>query len=236
MPPTSGETRFFDAIDWTRPWLKPLLPIANPIIHSRDWRQAINLAAESARLRNHQDLPVHFVPQAMLPHHVPYESFISATGAVPTRENAHDFLNALIWLSFPQIKSRLNALQTAEIAKTDPAARNIAGQGRGKLRDAVTIFDENAALLLVEEKSLLDALRAHQWHEVFVARRTVFERNCEVWLFGHALIEKLVVPYKAITAHAWPVIVNEAFFTLPEQDKRAWVDTTISEQLCNGLE
>jgi len=62
-------------------------------------------------------------------------------------------------------------------------------------------FDENAALLVTTNLDLIDALRRHAWLEVFVAQRDVFVRDCAVMLFGHALMEKLVAPYKAITAH-----------------------------------
>ena len=76
---------------------------------------------------------------------------------------------------------------------------------RGPARDAATIFDENAALLVVRDTgaghALVEDLRAHRWHEVLHARRGRFDADAEVWLFGHALMEKLVAPRKAITAH-----------------------------------
>jgi hypothetical protein len=146
-------------------------------------------------------------------------------------------MNALVWLTFPKIKAQLNALQAAEIAKSVASSAGIKGHPakRGRLRDAATIFDENAALLVVHDTNLVSALRAHRWQEVFLTRRQDFERHAEVWLFGHALMEKLVVPYKAITAHAWSVMASQDFFTLPVQDKRAWIDKTVAQQLANGL-
>ncbi|MGZ5818605.1 MAG: DUF3025 domain-containing protein, partial [Burkholderiaceae bacterium] len=177
---------FFDGIDWQRPWLGPLLPAAMPIVEARDWRQALNAAARELNLLNHQGMPIQFVPQADLPAGVAYEAFINATGSVPTRDNAHDFFNALVWLTFPQIKAQLNTLQAAAI--TQAAASEVhhdLPQHRGKLRDAATIFDENAALLVTRNASLVQALREHQWHDVFVGRRAAFNSDCEVWLFGH---------------------------------------------------
>lgn len=236
------EQRFFDVIDWTRPWLAPVLPAADSILHAADWRAVLNAAAATAHLHNHRGMPIRFVPQATLPPNTAYEAFISATGGVPTRENLHDFLNALVWLTFPKIKIQLNALQAQELAKTTTIAHLDSAQQarhdhhRGKLRDAATIFDENAALLVTSDGALLDALRGHRWREVFLARRAEFERHCEVWLFGHALMEKLVAPYKAITAHAWPVIVGEEFFTLSAEDKRGRLDEAVAEQLASGLE
>lgn len=229
--------RFFDGIDWQRPWLAPLLPAAMPIIQARDWRQALNAAAQALKLRNRRDLPMQFVAQAELPAGVAYEAFISATGKVPTRDNPHDFFNALVWLTFPQIKAQLNALQAAAIAQAEISGTYATAipQHRGKLRDAATIFDENAALLVTRNSSLVGALHEHQWHDVFMERRTAFERDCEVWLFGHALIEKLVAPYKAITAHAWVVAAEDGFFSLSPYDKRSWIDTTVARQIAGGL-
>lgn len=222
--------QFLGVIDWRRPWLKPLVELAATILRAADWRAAINAMASERALRNHRGLPIRFVPQSTLPAGAAYEAFISATGGVPTRDNLHDFFNALIWQAFPNIKVQLNALQAAEIAKdAAPSAT------RGKLRDAATIFDENAALLVVHDISLIDALRAHRWHELFVARRSAFERDCEVWMFGHALMEKLVNPYKAITAHVWPVIVDAGFFDLPVTEQRAWLDASVAAQLAGGL-
>ncbi|MGE5622465.1 MAG: DUF3025 domain-containing protein [Bacillota bacterium] len=220
---------FFDAIDWQRPWLAPLRATAAAVIDSGDWRAAISAQAARIGLKNHRGLPIHFVPQADLPRDMAYEAFISATGGVPTRENLHDFFNALVWLTFPQIKVQLNALQAAEIAKSGaiPAPR-------GKVRDAATIFDENAAVLVARDVSMIEALRAHAWREVFIERRDEFAKSCEVWLFGHALMEKLVTPFKAITAHAWPV-ASEAYFDLPQSGKRAWIDAVVAGKLAGGV-
>jgi hypothetical protein len=229
--------RFFDVIDWTRPWLAPIFTAANPILQAQDWRRALNSAANTAGLHNHRGLPIHFVPQADLPANMAYEAFISATGGVPTRENLHDFLNALVWLTFPRIKVQLNALQAAELIKSSivPSDSKPDRPSRGKLRDAATIFDENAALLVTRSDELLAALRQHHWHEVFMARRADFQRDCEVWLFGHALMEKLVNPYKAITAHAWPVMADADFFCKSSKDKRAWIDCTVMRQITSDL-
>lgn len=228
---------FLDQIDWQRPWLASVCETAVPILQSSDWRQALNAGAHQAGLRNHRGEPVRFVPQACLPPGTAYEAFISACGCVPTRENLHDFFNALVWLTFPKIKVRLNALQAAEIARTETSQSpgKSGGKVRGKVRDAATLFDENTALFVVHDMDLLDALRSHRWQEAFVRRREIFGQGCEVWLFGHALMEKLIHPYKAITAHAWPVLAESAFFRLPHAEKIAWMDQAVSQQLNSGL-
>lgn len=227
----------FDGIDWQRPWFTPYRSLGEQIAQSQDWRAALNECAAGMGLANHRNLPIRFVPQASLPAGTAYEAFISATGGVPTRDNLHDFFNALVWLTFSRIKIQLNALQAAEIAGAPnvPATGDSHGVRRGKVRDAATIFDENAAVLVVRDSTWIEALRAHRWSELFVARRTQFESCCQVHLFGHALMEKLITPYKAVTAHVWPVVADAHYFAMSSQERLGWIDVVVSEQLKNGL-
>lgn len=199
----------FAAIDWTRPWYHSVRAAAAAARVDSDIGAAsiipfFNAQAGARELCNHQGLPLAFVPQSALPEGVAYEEFIGATGGVPTRENLHDFFNALVWLSFPRIKRQLNALQAAQIAQDG------VGKSRGPARDAATLFDENAALLVVGDteqgRALVQALRGHEWRAAFVGLRELFGGQAQVWLFGHALMEKLLLsPHKAITAHVWSV-------------------------------
>jgi hypothetical protein len=216
---------FADAIDWTRPWLAPYRDPAAPLIQSTDWLAALNRRAADIGLCNHDGLPLRFVPQSELPTGVAYEAFIGATGRVPTRDNLHDFFNALVWMKFPSIKAALNRLQASQIAKFG------IGRLRGPARDAATIFDENAALLITRDPGLAAALRAHDWQQAFMTRRPTFFRDTEIRLFGHALLEKLVNPYKAITAHAWLLHADDGFFALDTCDKCAWIDQRVGAAL-----
>lgn len=223
-------------IDWNAPWLAGFHATAAPILSAADWRVALNAAAQGRTLRNHRDLPLRFVRQEELPPEMAYEEYISASGCVPTRDNLHDFFNALVWLTYPNVKKQLNALQAAEILKAGPArAADRAGLVRGKLRDGATIFDENAALFVCAEGGMVDALRGHRWSDLFIARRAAFERTCSVRMFGHALMDKLTKPYKSITAHAWVVEVEPLFFHLPDDEQRNQLDLIVTEQLTQGL-
>jgi hypothetical protein len=215
----------FDKIDWNRPWLALYRDTGVAILCNADRLAALNRHAAAHELRNHRMLSIRFVPQSELPPDTSYEAFISATGCVPTRDNLHDFFNGLAWLVFPRIKAELNRLQAAHIAASG------IGQARGATRDAATIFDENAALLITRDASLEGSLRAHEWRRIFLQQRTAFTRDAETWLFGHALLEKLVSPYKAITAHAWILPADDRFFGLPARDKIDWVDRTVALRL-----
>ena len=167
--------------------------------------------------------------QQDLPPDLSYEAYINATGRVPTRENLHDFFNALIWLIYPQTKVQLNALQAAQIQRLG------IGKSRGPSRDAATLFDENAAILAVTDndtgRALVFALRHHQWSEVFIERREQFKADAEVVLFGHAIMEKLAQPYKAITAHTLVCWVEASFHERDTAEKIAILDRQIAQQL-----
>ncbi|WP_234263917.1 DUF3025 domain-containing protein [Hydrogenophaga sp. NFH-34] len=136
-----------------------------------------------------------FVPQGELPEGMAYEQFIFETGAVPTREGLHDFFNGLVWQRFPATKRLLNRLQAAQIAQAG------VGQVRGPVRDAITLFDENAVLLQAPDE-IWDALIAREWTRLFVDLRPLWAQTRLV-AFGHALLEKLVLPYKSITGHVY---------------------------------
>lgn len=219
-----------EQIDWPRPWYDTVRPAFERLALEGDaFHDAFNRQAEALALVNHRGLPVRFVPQADLPEGMAYEEYIGATGCVPTRDNLHDFFNGLVWQTFPLIKRALNETQAAQIAILG------VGKSRGPARDAGTIFDENAALLVVrdsdEGRALVDALRTHQWHEALWRRRAMFGRDAEIWLFGHALMEKLVAPRKAITAHTRVVVVPDDYFGLDPAARRAMVDRIVTAEL-----
>lgn len=143
-----------------------------------------------------------FVPQSELPEGLAYEQFIFEHGAVPTREGLHDFFNGLVWARFPDTKRLLNRLQATQIAQAG------VGQVRGPVRDAITLFDENAVLLQAPD-ALWDALTAREWTRLFVDLRPLWAQ-VRLVAFGHALLEKLVSPYKSITGHVYRVPVPAA--------------------------
>jgi len=220
----------FPEIDWERPWYDAVRPVHDSLAPSdAGFIGPFNANAARLGLRNQRGLPVRFVPQDDLPAGVAYEAFIGDTGGVPTRDNLHDFFNGLVWQTFPRIKRALNALQAAQIQAAG------VGKSRGPARDAATLFDENAALLIVrdnaEGRRLVDGLRAHRWHEILYAGRDAFVRDAQVWLFGHALMEKLVAPRKAITAHTRVLFAQDDWFGLPWEARRDWIDGTLAAAL-----
>lgn len=192
-------------IDWDAPWLADWRAvgelIARQVAAGMPQPEALNAAGLA---------PVRFVPQADLPEGQAYEDFIFATGQVPTREGLHDFFNALCWMHFPLAKKRLNQLQAQEIARAG------VGQVRGPVRDAATVFDENA-LLIQPSDALWAALTEHRWRDALLVLRSEWART-RLWTFGHAALEKAVQPYKSITVHLWRVPPGVA-----QADLDAWL-------------
>ncbi|MBR8238125.1 DUF3025 domain-containing protein [Burkholderia sp. AU42008] len=225
----------FARIDWSAPWLAPYRA------PGRAW-QAAARAGEAALLDalngafagvspggdrvTGRGRPLRFVPQAELPSGIAYETHIADTGCVPTRHNLHDFFNALVWFAYPRTKAALNARQAAAI----DAAGGV-GPVRGALRDALTLFDENAALFVTADRVLADALRGFDWPRLLVAARDAWGTRCEARLVGHALLEQLVAPYKSCTAHAWIVDVGADYFSWSDAQRRAHVDARIAAEL-----
>lgn len=198
-------------IVWEAPWLAPYRTVGEPLA------QRVCAGLSCAQALDAAERPLRFVPQAALPEGRAYETFIFEMRQVPTRDGLHDFFNGLIWLHFPQTKQRLNQLQAEQIAIE--GVRPV----RGPLRDALTLFDENAALLQAPD-AVWDALQARDWMRLFVAQRASWAR-ARLTLFGHALNEKLVHPRKDITAHVYRVPLD-----LAPQDIDAWLAADLGSE------
>ena len=177
-------------IDWSQPWFTPWRELGESTAKLALQQQSVALALGVVN-------EVKFVPQSSLPEGQAYEDFIFKTGQVPTRDGLHDFFNGLCWHRFPLAKRRLNQLQAAEIEAQGVLAT------RGPVRDALTLFDENVVLMHAPD-AVWAALQARDWPQLFVDLRAQWQQ-VHLVLFGHALLEKLVTPYKSITGHVYRV-------------------------------
>ena len=194
-------------IDWSQPWFAPWRelgePTANLALQQQGVAEALNANTYVAKREVSAGVSlgvvndVKFVPQSALPEGQAYEDFIFKTAQVPTRDGLHDFFNGLCWQRFPLAKRRLNQLQAVEIE-----AQGIRPT-RGPVRDALTLFDENVVLMHAPD-DVWAALQARDWLRLFVDLRDQWQQ-VHLVLFGHALLEKLVTPYKSITGHVYRV-------------------------------
>jgi len=205
------------SVEWSAPWLAPYAElgqrVAGRVAAGLSSAEALNGALAP------RSTPVRFVPQSDLPAGVAYESYIFDSDCCPTREGLHDFFNGLAWLLFPQTKRRLNHLHVAQISQTgiQPV--------RGPARDALTVFDENAAFFQGPD-ALWDALVAKDWHRLFVTLRPQWQ-EAHLVLFGHALLEKLVYARKPITAHVFRA--RAATNSIADMD--AWVAAQLTAEM-----
>jgi hypothetical protein len=217
-------------IVWSLPWF------AQFSARGLRWQQAalksyaallaeMNADAQQSQQTTGRGQRLAFIAQDDLPPGAAYEAHIALSGCVPTRHNLHDFFNAAVWFAFPRIKAALNACQSAAI--------DVLGVGptRGGVRDALTLFDENALLFACADPELSHALRGFDWSTLFVANRAAWGERCEVRCFGHALLEKLISPYKACTGHTWIVDVPTEYFSWPTAARDAWLDVAVSREL-----
>lgn len=195
------------------------------------WRELIKASlvempkfASVSDLLNHMkptDFPKRFVPQADLPEGQAYESFIFETNGIPTRDGPHDYFNALCWFLFTRSKIQLNQVQAAQIQKDGVQKQ------RGPVRDAITIIDENGFLLACSDE-LWEALSQKDWQRAFVELKTHWQTSHGV-IFGHALIEKLLNPYKGICAHVLRIPQPHEEFNLDKVDE--WLSAYLSEEV-----
>ncbi len=132
-----------------------------------------------------------------------YEMTIGATGEVPTRDNSHDFFNALQWISFPQTKAAINAGHLRHM-RDGNARRPVA-------RDVLTMVDESGVIVASADKSLLDLVRKFRWRELFVERRADVIAHVRLAMLGHGLMEKALKPFIGLTGKAILLNVGDDF-------------------------
>jgi len=209
------------ACDWSVPWLRPYQAIGEPV--EAAWRKGCTLPQALNNVAKSPVPCVHFVPQSDLPAGQAYEDFIFHSKQCPTREGVHDFFNGLCWLHWPQTKARLNQLQATEITVAGVTST------RGRVRDAITLFDENAAILFAPPE-LWTALVAKDWTRLFVTLRPLWQ-HAQLLVFGHALLEKLVSPRKPMVAHVYiaqEAIKNEVKSSAALANIDAWLAADLS--------
>ncbi len=137
---------------------------------------------------------IRFRPASEIPG-VAYEKHIFETGEVSTRENNwHDLFNALAWCRFPFLKTAMNEVHFRHLDEEKEGRR-------GSRRDALTLLDESGVIVLSRDGKLLSALAERDWQKAFVAHRDAWT-GTGVMVCGHAILEKFLAPYKALTAHA----------------------------------
>lgn len=197
----------------------PYAPLRSELLSlpTADWVARCNALAACRGLLSAAGAPLSFVAAAPVRGALGYEAEILHHGRIACRPAGrgalHDLHNALVWLTFPQVKATLNRLHLAAvggIGTMGPVVRAAVASGRGRTRDLATLLDESG-LLWVSASSRLDRqLQAGQWRELLVANREQVRAMVLPIVIGHGLLVKLAAPYKAMTAHCLVCPIDRA--------------------------
>ncbi len=179
---TRAEAKTFDARFFEHdPRFAPIVPVAKIFADCTEWPAPADLDRELAPRAG-----VRFVLAKPRPRRQRgpvdvremYDARI-ARGEVPTREhNWHDFLNALVWATFPKSKATLHARQHRAIVQWAGAdvVRKLPN-ARTRELDALALVDEGGIIVCDDGKLV----------------------------FGHALYEGFVLGVRSMIARAIPV-------------------------------
>ncbi len=163
------------------------------------WPAHEELTALAAGIATARGAPLRFVPPRGHDERERryYELHIAATGEVETRPAQwHDLFNALVWVTYPRAKARINAQHAAILEERGEAE----ARRRGPERDALTLFDEGGVAVACADPALRQLVVDFEWKELFWRRRAELLEKMRFFAFGHALLEKAVEPYLGIVA------------------------------------
>jgi hypothetical protein len=209
----------FSRAPWGEPFARPLGRLLEVLCNDGvDLYDTLNQLARAAGLR-----PIRFTPDCT---HAAaeYEERIFHRQEVPTRKTLHDLFNALCWITFPLAKRAINGVHVRELAREGT-------RGRGRARDAATLIDESGLILIADTPAIEALLAAARWEELFIERRLWFSRHSRPFVIGHGLCEKLLQPYKALTAHALVLTVPSDVLRAPMDLQREAADRAAAQAI-----
>ena len=167
-----------------------------------------------------------------------FEVRVFLRGEIAMREASwHDLFNALAWIAFPRSKAAINRRHFEELEaqrlnrgraandKFTPDAK------RSAARDALTIFDEGGVIVASTNPGMLELIRKRHWRSLFLERRPELRRCMRFFVFGHALHEKGMNPYKGMTARTLLLQVPESFLDCAASLQREEVDRLLAERI-----
>lgn len=203
-------------MDFSHPAFNPYRPLLASLPQHR-----LPNAAELTSLAQEAGRTLRFVATTSPLSACDYERSILETGTIYTRpDNLHDFMNALVWLTFPQTKAGLNRIHCLTLADNPAEAKQ-----RGRLRDAVTLLDESGLMVFTDDVEFLPLLGGRRWREVFIQRRQNLVSHSQFLLIGHALLEKLLDPYLSITAKCLVMLARPKSLAEADQNGAAALES-----------
>ena len=212
---------------------EPLRPYGRPALETH-WPSLDHLrrllAARGPPITTRSGARLSFVPQGRKANafEEKYEARIYLRGEVQMRrENWHDFLNALVWLTFPQSKAALNERHYHALLEQKAAgARN-----RGPVQDAMTLFDEGGVIVAARDPELLRLIEDFAWKDLFRRNRARVMTDMRFYLFGHALYEKAPNPFTGIAGRGIVFEVDAELLASPLSVQLARLDAVLAARL-----
>jgi hypothetical protein len=218
------------------PMLAPLAQSAEPLRACAGWprRAALQELLTAAGVTNAGGAALRLVdPEAAKPGG--YERAIYERAELEVREGQwHDLFNVLAWLAYPRTKAALNARHVHALReKATSETRTSGDRNRGRVQDALTVFDESGAIFAAPDQERISELQAFRWKDLFWHRRDRFAQNARVFVFGHAIFEKALAPYVGMTAHALPLVVAAGFMAEPPKRQLETVDELAARRVAD---
>jgi hypothetical protein len=226
---TTWDGRFFERSVVYEPLRAAAAPLAGADWPTFEDLQRV-LAARAVPVVTRGGAPLTFVPQRAnrSTFEGRYEPRVYLRGEVQLRtRNWHDFFNALVWLTFPHSKAALNARNFRALEAQQAAWP----ANRGPVQDALTLFDESGLVVAAADRELLRQLGDFAWHELFWRNRARVAAEMRFYVFGHALYEKMLTPYRGITGRAIRLEVDESFLAAPVSEQLEAVDAALAHRL-----
>lgn len=213
------------------PMFAPLASYGAALAGFSEWPplSALQALVTARQVTNSRGEPLRLVPAE--PQAGPYEERIYSCAELAVRErNWHDFFNVLAWLIYPRAKAGLNERHFHAAQRERES--NAASQGnRGRVRDALTTFDESGAIVTSLDAELLAELSAFRWKTLFWQKRERASAAMRVFVFGHALFEKTLEPYVGLTAHACLFLVDPDFNAMSLESQLERIDVLLAQRL-----
>jgi len=157
-----------------------------------------------------------------------YETRVYLEGELQVRrDHWHDYFNVLVWLAYPRSKSALNARHYSALE-----ARRAAGaSNRGPVQDTLTLFDESGIVMAAADGDLLQMVLDFRWKELFWENRERLRARARFFLFGHALHEKMLRPFRGMTGRGILLDVEPGLLSAPLPDQIAVIDARVAARL-----
>jgi hypothetical protein len=221
------------------PMMWPLSRSAESLASCAEWPQrcALEPLLREAGITNARGVPLRLVAPGSGARGR-YEQRVHDSGELELREGEwHDLFNVLAWLAYPRTKATLNARHLEAAAQEEREQSLLAtptgARNRGRVQDALTVFDESGAIFVSTDQALVEDLRGFRWKSLFWEKRERVRAAVRVCVFGHAMFEKALDPYVGLTAHALPLLVGDDVMREPPQRQLALIDELASARVAD---